>query len=194
MAKSTTVRNKNLRYPVTVIKEQPPLKRLGRAGARLKLEQMLLAVHGQTEAEWRKLNEMEKDVLRQMAREEDPALGVSHQADAIGALGVMRDAPSLLLLSEIARASEADDRLRLAAVHALGEIGGDEVRPVLRSLLDSKATEVRAQAARALGKVGDAADLTVLDRMSKTDKTYAGGLARDASRLVRARMDRPSGQ
>lgn len=189
MAK-TIVRNKNLRHPLTVIRERPRLERLGRAGARLKLDLMLTAVHGQTEAEWKKLNAMEREVLRQIAGEEDPALGLNHQANAIGALGQLRDPASLLLLTEIARAPRADERLKIQAVHALGEIGGDEVRPVLRSLLHVKATEVRAQAARALAKVGTAADLTALEAMAKAEKSYAGGVVREAAGLLRQRLER----
>src|SRR5688572_7269490 len=151
MAKST-VRNKRLRQPVTIVTERPRLERLGEAGARLKLDLMLTAVHGHTEAQWQKLNAEERAVLRQMAMEEDPELGLSHQANAIGALGQLRDPAALLVLSEVARSARADDRLRIQAVHALAEIGGDEVRPVLRSLLAAKPVEVRAQAARALAK------------------------------------------
>src|SRR5574337_508752 len=169
MAKST-VRNKNLRSRVTLIQERPNLDRLGRAGARLKLDLLLLAVHGQTTAEWQKLNEEECEVLRQIAREEDPAWGLSHQADAIGALGELRDKGSLLLLGEIARDTRADVRLQIAATHSLGEIGGDQVRPVLRTLLGAKAPEVRAQAAKALAKTGDRADLAVLQSFARDDK------------------------
>ena len=79
----TIVRNKNLRGHVQVIKETPNLDELGRAGIRLKLDQMLLAVHGQTTAKWQKLSEVEREVLRQMAREEDPAFGLSHQSDVV---------------------------------------------------------------------------------------------------------------
>jgi len=186
----TTIRNKNLRHPITVIKELPRLERLGRAGARLKLDLMLLAVHGQTTQQWQKLNEEDRAVLRQIAREEDPAWGVSHQADAIGALGVMQDKGSLLLLSEIARNVRADVRLQIAAIHAMGEIGGSQVLPVLRSLLDAKAAEVRSQAARALAKTGSGEDLAILEGLAKEDKTYVGEAARNAIKLLRTRLQR----
>lgn len=189
MAK-TTVRNKNLRSRVTVIREQPKLHRLGKAGARLKLDFMLLAVHGQTVSEWQKLNEEERDVLRQIAREEDPAWGLSHQTDAIGALGEMRDKGSLLQLSEIARDTRADVRLQIAATHALGEIGGDQVTSVFRSLLQAKAPEVRAQAAKALAKTGTQADIAVLEFFTRKDKTFARDVARDAVALLRTRLQR----
>jgi HEAT repeat protein len=192
MAK-TTFRNKNLRNRVTVIQEQPKLDRLGRAGARLKLDRMLLAVHGQTTQEWQKLNEEERAVLRQIASEEDPAWGLSHQADAIGALGEMQDKGSLLLLGEIARNARGDVRLQIAATHALGEIGGNQVKPVLRSLLEARAPEVRAQAARALAKTGTSADLAVLESLAKEDKTFAGEVAKDAVALLRTRLQRGAG-
>jgi len=184
----TTYRNKNLRNPVTVIREQPRLDKLGRAGARLKLDQMLLAVHGQTTNQWQKLSEEERSVLRKIASEEDTAWGVSHQADAIGALGEMQDKSSLLLLSEIARNTRGDVRLQIAAIHSMGEIGGDQVIPVLRTLLKARKPEVRAQAVRALAKTGSGADLSVMESLAAEDKTFVSGVAKDAVRLLRARL------
>jgi HEAT repeat protein len=184
----STIRNKRLRSSVTVIQERPKLDRLGRAGARLKLDLMLLAVHGHTTQEWQKLTEEERVVLRQIAREEDPAWGLTHQADAISALGQMRDKGSLLLLSEIARNARTDMRLQVAATHALGEIGGNQMKSVLHALLKAKASEVRAQAARALAKAGTAADLAVLESLAKEDKSFAGDVAQDAITLLRTRL------
>jgi HEAT repeat protein len=185
----TTIRNKKLRSSVTVIQERPRLDQLGRAGARLKLDLKLLAVHGQTTQEWQKLSEEERSVLRQIAREEDPAWGLTHQADAISVLGLMQDKGSLLLLSEIARSARADVRLQVAATHALGEIGGNQVKSVLHALLKAKAPEVRAQAARALAKTGTAADLAVLESLAKEDKSFAGDVAKDAITLLRTRLE-----
>jgi len=184
----TIVRNKNLRGHVQVIKETPNLDELGRAGIRLKLDQMLLAVHGQTTAKWQKLSEVEREVLRQMAREEDPAFGLSHQSDAIGAIGKTGDKGSLLLLSEIASDARAEMRLQIAATHAMGEIGGTQVISALRSLLKAKAPEVRAQAARALAKNGTGGDLRVLESFVQKDKTFAAEVARDAVVLLRSRL------
>jgi HEAT repeat protein len=188
-----TIRNKNLRHPVTVIREGPRLEGYGRAGARLKLDLMLDTVHGHTTQQWQKLNEEERAVLRQIAGEADPALGVSRQADAIGALGKLRDKASLLLLREIAQNARSDERLQITATHAMGEIGSRQVVPVLRSLLKARASEVRAQAAQALAKTGSSADLVMLEALAKEDKTYAGEAARDALKLLRTRLQRETG-
>jgi HEAT repeats len=185
---SRTVKNKNLRSPVTVVEERPRLESLGKAGARLKLDLMLLAHHGQPPREWQKLTPEEMNILRVIASEEDPAWGVTHQADAIGALAEARDSSGLLLLAETARNARADLRLQIAATYALGEIGGGEARKVLRGLLDAKRPEVRAQAATGLMKTGGATDLISLERLAERDQTFAGDAAREAVSALRRRL------
>jgi hypothetical protein len=184
----TTVRNKNWRETITVIEEMPGLDNLGKAGARLKLDLMLAATHGHSERDWQRLNAEEREVLRQMAREEDPAWGVSHQADAIGALGQLRDQAAQLQLGDLARNSRADLRLQIAATHALGEIGGEQVRPLLRELLEARSPEVRAQAALGLVKTGTAADLAALEMRLDQDQTFAADVAREAVEALSTRL------
>lgn len=183
-----TVKNKRLRSPVTVVEERPRLEALGKAGARLKLDLMLLAHHGQPPQRWQKLTPEEQDVLRMIASEEDPGWGVSHQADAIGALGESGAKSALLVLGELARDTRTDLRVQIAATYALGEVGGPEVRGVLRGLLGSKAPEVRAQAATGLLKTGGAADLVSLERLAERDQTFAGDAAREAAAALRRRL------
>jgi HEAT repeat protein len=184
----SVVRNDNLRSDVTVIEETPDLDRLGKAGARLKVDRMLMAHHGQPAEAWQRLSADERDVLRQIAVEEDSELGISHQADAIGALAEMRDEGSLLLLSKLARDQRADTRIQIAATYALGEIGGDQVRSELRDLLRASAPEVRAQAVYGLAKAGTGADLIELEAIAERDQTFVRDIARRAGEALRARI------
>jgi HEAT repeat protein len=185
--KEQTIRNRNFSHPVTVVQRRPDLDRLGNAGIRMKLDLALSAPEGLTDQAARRLRPEELSVLRKMASATDPARGVPHQAAAIGALAQAADRGSLLTLSEVAR-SAADARVAVAASYALGEIGGPEAAVVLRDLLGAKATEVRAQAARALAKVGGAGDLAVLERFVSREKTFAGDVARSAADVLRGRL------
>lgn len=189
----SVIKNENLRHDVTVIEEMPDLDQFGRAGIRLKLDMMLSAVHGVSVREWQRLSADEHDVLRLIAREEDPAWGVSHQVDAIGALAESGDEGALLQLSDLARNAQADMRIRIAATYALGEIGGPQVRPVLRELLQVQQPEVRAQAALGLGKAGDPSDLITLELLHDADETLVSGMAMRAIDALNVRF-RPPGE
>jgi HEAT repeat protein len=171
-----------------VIREQPDLGKMGRAGMRLKLERMLLSVEGVPRQEWEKLNDEEREVLRQIARVPDLQWGVTHQADAIGALAALHDQGALLQLSQLALDERVDMRLQIAATHALGEIGGEAVRPSLLKLLSARRPEVRAQAAQAMAKVGTAADVVMLDSVAQSDKSFAGQVAGKAAASLRTRL------
>lgn len=182
------IRNKNLRSSVAVIKEQPDLNALGRAGRRLKIDGLLMSAHGQTETTWRRLKGPDLEILRQIARKEDPAMGVSHQMSAIDALGQVKDKAALLQLSELSQNRRADLRLRLSATHSLGLIGGEQARPVLRGLLKDKTDEVRAVAAVSLGRAGRASDLAALEALAKEDKTFVKDVAQKAAVGLETRL------
>jgi HEAT repeat protein len=182
------VKNARLRSPVTVIEEAPDLSRFGRAGIRMKLDSLLSTIEGRTARDWRGLSAEEREVLRLIAREEDPAWGVSHQVDAIGALAELRDEGALLQLSQTAQDGRADLRLRVAATYALGAIGGDAIRPVLHALLKARAPEVRAQAAKSLARAGGAADVAALETLAGRDQTFVGEVARNAAEALQARL------
>jgi len=65
----------------------------------------------------------------------------------------VRDARLIEALLKLLRG--ADPGLQMAAVWALGRVGGERARPALRQLLDSPYKTMRAQVARALGLLGD---------------------------------------
>jgi len=173
---------------VTVIEEMQDLDQLGPAGTRLKLDLMLSMHHGPTSRDWARLSRDDRLVLRKVADEEDPAWGLSHQADAIGALGEMGDRGSIMQLSETARDRRTDPLLRIAATHSLGRIGTDQALPVLRELLDATVPEVRAQAAVGLMTAGRAADVVPLEDAGKRDRTFAGTVAKNAAEVLRRRL------
>lgn len=184
----TVIRNANYRHPITVITERPDLDGHGRAGARLKLDLMLSAPEGVTEQQLADLTEDERVVLRKMASEPDPKHGVPRQAAAIGALSQMRDRESLLQVAELARDASLDRRIRISATHALGQIGGPHVASVLRGLLDSDLSAVRAQAARGLVRVGGVADIAAVDRVAASDDPVASSVAATAAVALRSRL------
>lgn len=185
----TVIKNENYRTDVTVIEETIPLDKMGKAGARLKLDQMLLAHHGQPAEEWQRLTIEERGVLRQIAVEGDPEIGVTLQMNAIGALAEMRDEGALLLISKLARDGQLDTRVQVAATNALGEIGGPQVVSELRSLLDAKAPEVRAQAVYGIAKVGTEADVLQLDLLAERDTTFVKDIARNALDALQSRIE-----
>jgi hypothetical protein len=182
------IRNKHLRSPVTVIEESRGVDEAGRAGIRLKLDIMLTAVHGHTPREWARLSGEERAVLRKIASDGDPAWGLSHQADAIGALGELGDRAALLQLTETARNRRADPLLRIAATHAMGRIGSKQALAALRDLLKDTVPEVRAQAALGLGTVGGAGEVAGLEEAGRRDRTFAGTVAKDAADALRNRL------
>lgn len=185
----TVIRNANYRYPITVITEYPDLDAHGRAGARLKLDLMLSAPEGVTEQQLEALSIDEREVLRKMAAEPDPKHGVPRQTAAIGALSQLRDRDSLLQVADLARDSGLDRRVRIAATHALGEIGGPQVAPVLHGLLDADLSAVRAQAARGLARVGGVADIAAIDLVAESDDAIASSAAASAAAALRSRLD-----
>src|SRR5262245_22549317 len=96
----SVVKNPNLWHAVEVIREWPALDALGKAGARMKLDVLLLKPEGRTPDETDGLDEEDLAVLREMATEADPAFGVTHQTAAIGALSERIDSGALLLLAD----------------------------------------------------------------------------------------------
>lgn len=184
----TVVRNANYRHPLTVVVERPDLDAHGRAGARLKLDLMLSAPEGVTDQQLEDLSDDERVVLRKMASEPDPKLGVPRQTAALGALAQLKDRESLLQMAELARNGGVDRRVRIAATHALGRIGGPQVPQVLRGLLTSDLPQVQAQAARGLAQVGGLADLAAIDRVAGADDPVASSVAGQAASALRSRL------
>jgi hypothetical protein len=184
----TVVENPNFRHPVEVVREWPDLDGLGAAGARMKLDLLLSKPEGMTPEDQEALGDADVEVLRTMAAREDPELGLTHQAAAIGALGERGDLGALLLLAERARDRAADDRIRVAAIHALGEIAGPGVDAVVRELVADKQAGIRVQAIRVLAKVGTAADISILEQVAAERDGVVAPLARQVSEVLSARQ------
>ena len=83
---------------------------------------------------------------------EDPSFSVRYEA-IVSVARTVRDPRLTEAIINLLRG--ADPGLQMAAVWALGRIGGDAATPVLRELLDSPYRSMRAQVARALGMLGD---------------------------------------
>ncbi|MCY2934645.1 MAG: HEAT repeat domain-containing protein [Planctomycetota bacterium] len=66
---------------------------------------------------------------------------------------------------------------RAVICRSLGELNRPEARTALLKALDDEDDEVRAEAARAIGKVGQPEDAVLLARMMTIDTTYNGRLA-----------------
>jgi HEAT repeat protein len=188
ISKRTVVRNPRFRHSVEVVREWPDLDALGNAGARMKLDLLLLKPEGLTPEDCEALTDDEIEVLRAMATREDPTFGVTHQVAAIGALAETGDAGALLLLADRARDRAADDRVRIAAIHALGEIGGAAVDTVVGQLIREKQPSIRTQAVLALAKVGTAADIAKLEQVADEGDDLVAPLARKAADTLRARV------
>jgi HEAT repeat protein len=154
----------------------------------MKLDLLLLKPEGMTPEDLEALRDDEIEILRTMATREDPAFGVTHQVAAIGALGERMDAGSLLLFTDLARDRTADDRVRIAAIHALGEIGGPAVDTVVGQLVREKRLSIRAQAVRVLAKVGTAADIARLEQAAGESDEPVASLAGRAADALRARL------
>lgn len=184
-----TIKNENLRSPVTVIEEMPDLDKLGKAGMRLKLDTLLMLHHGPSEEDLNKLTGEDIAMLRQMAREPDAMRGIDHQIRALGVLGALQDRGALLQIGDLARNAKSDMRLRIAATSALGEIGDPQAVDVLRTLVTDKVAEVKMQAIKAIANVGTSADVAVLERLTQTDKSFVGELAGKAAGNLRTRLN-----
>lgn len=83
---------------------------------------------------------------------DDPSFSVRYEAIVSVARTVRDPRLSDALIKLL---SGADPGLQMAAVWALGRIGGDKAKPALRELLDSPYRTLRAQVTRALGMLGD---------------------------------------
>ena len=83
------------------------------------------------------------------------------------------------------RAREGDTELRLVALRAIGRIGHPDGRPVLEQVLDDEVPALRAEAAFALGILGDeAAGPALLSRLrNETDAAAMGELVLAIGRL-----------
>ncbi len=184
----SVIRNANHRHPVTIITERIDLDAHGRAGARLRLDLMLSAPEGVTEQQLADLSDDERVVLRKIASEPDPKLGVPRQTAALGALAQLQDREALLQVADQARDAGLDPRVRIAATHALGRIGGPQVPEVLRGLLDSDLPRVRAQAARGLARVGGLADVAAVERLASSSDPVASSMATSAAAALRNRL------
>ena len=97
---------------------------------------------------------------------EDPSFSVRYEA-IISVARTVRDPRLTEALIKLLRG--ADPGLQMAAVWALGRVGGDTAAPVLRQLLDSPYRSMRAQVARSLGMLGDVASAPRLLEMFQNE-------------------------
>jgi len=83
---------------------------------------------------------------------DDPSFAVRYEA-IVSVSRTVRDRQLTEALIKLL--GGADPGLQMAAIWALGRVGGERAKPPLRRLLDSPYKTMRAQAARALGLLGD---------------------------------------
>jgi HEAT repeat protein len=188
VSERTVVENPRLWHAVEVVREWPDFDATGRASARMRLDVMLLQPEGMTPEDREALRDDEVQVLRLMATQADPAFGVTHQVAAIGALAENGDTGALLLLAELARKRVTDERVRIAAINALGEIGGPGVDSVVRDLIRDRQPSIQLQAVWALAKVGTAADVSTLEELIREGDDQVAPVARRAAQALRLRM------
>lgn len=182
------IRNRNYRYPVTVVEERPDLAALGLAGARLALELMLSAPEGVPSHKLRRLKPAENAALRKVASADDPAYGIMLQKAALGALGQVGDEGAALMMARLAQRPDVDLRVKSEAIAALGEVGGDGARDVLRDVIETGQPETKAQAALALTKLGTVADVGLLEAVAEADESFVGEIARSAALTLREKL------
>jgi HEAT repeat protein len=184
------VENPKLWHSVATIREWPDLESLGAAGARMLLDSLLSKPEGITPEDLAGLRDIDVDVLRSMATREDPTFGITHQARAIGALAERHDAGSALILAERARDGTEDDRIRIAAIHALGVIGAPGADGVVRDLAAGKPSSVRTQAIKALANLGSMSDVGMLEQIGAAGDEGGAAAAQRAIEVLQAKADR----
>ena len=182
------IKNRNYRYPVSVVVERPDLLELGDAGARLNVELMLSAPEGVPSRRLRRLGAAERSALRKIAAEEDPARGILLQKAALGALGQVKDHAASLVIARLAQSPAVDMRVRAEAIASLAEIGGEGTREFMLDVIESGQPEDRAQAALALAKLGTVADVGLLEAIAETEDTFVGKLAGRAATTLREKL------
>lgn len=103
-------------------------------------------------AEWRGMGSGAPVELLAIAR--DVSVSQTKRANAILALGWFPNADTRGYLASLASTEQTDGLFRRKAVYALGNGWGDAAVPDLTQALASSDIQLRAAAARALGKVG----------------------------------------
>lgn len=121
----------------------------------------------------------------------DFALGAgtpAMQRDAIGGFARLKARDGISRMAEVAT-SGAEDETLVALAEALAKIGGDEAQPVLVSLLAIESPDVRAAAAKALGRIGSPAAIEALRPLSLEPLGHpdAKAAASDAIAAIRTR-------
>lgn len=189
MAKKQVPRRKdsNLRQPLTRESSRPAsLKRYGKAGIRVLIDEMIESHHGRPRDEWLGLGSSGLEILHRIASGIEPH---HFRNRSIAVLGVIADSSSVPVLSEVARDKREHPIVRVAGTFSLGEIGGDKARDVLQDLLRDEEVLVRHRAAEALGKLGDERALQGLRVAASQDPVElvreAAGRAIERIELVR---------
>jgi len=89
-------------------------------------------------------------------------------AEAIKALGKIRDKPSLSSIGEML--NDEDPRVRAAVAETFGNYGDKSIIPQLKNLLKDQDEDVRRAAVVALGKLGDPMMLMEILTLGRTDR------------------------
>jgi hypothetical protein len=175
--------NGNLRGPVTYESRRPAnLRRYGKAGLRVLIDEMLEARDGLHKEEWLALGPSGLVILHALALGSEP----SHFRNrAIGAVGLVANASSVSVLGGIARDRRENVIVRVASMLSLAEIGGAAPRRLLEGLLGDDELLVRHRAAEGLGKIADAKALSRL-RVARDDKAE---LVRQAANTAIERIE-----
>ena len=117
---------------------------------------------------------------------DDPSFSVRYEA-IVSAARTVRDPRLAQALMKLLRG--ADPGLQMAAVWALGRIGGEAAKPILRQLLDSPYRSMRAQVARALGMLGDTESAARLLAMFRAESDPALRVAYGSAIAALGRQD-----
>jgi len=98
------------------------------------------------------------------------------QAAAIETVGLLRAKDALPALRDITK-NPRNGKAERAALNAIALMPEPQDRPLLQSYLDSKDDKLRAAAAEGLGRVGDPADKSALDKTWKDEEKMLPRLA-----------------
>lgn len=159
---------RNLRGPVTYESRRPAnLRRYGKAGLRVLIDEMLEARDALPPEAWLALGAGGLEILHLLALGSEPH---HFRNRAIGAVGLVANPSSVSMLGAIARDKRESVIVRVASTLALAEIGSAPARRVLEALLGDEELLVRHRAAEGLGKIADAGAFSRL-RAARDDKS-----------------------
>ncbi len=108
---------------------------------------------------------------------QDPSLSPTQRAGAVYALGYFPTDTHRAYLAALVKDDRADPMLRRKAVFALGNGWGDDALPLLAEALGQPDLQLRAAAARSVGRLGSPAAHTLLrDRLAAEPPGMVRGL------------------